>query len=184
MIKKTTKLKIATMASMAGVMMACGSQKKLDYPTPPMDTSVTDDYEGLVVSDPYRPLENDTAPATLEWVKAENALTDSYLSAIPYREAIRKRLTDLNNYKKTGLLSKEKDGKYYYYENNGLQNQSVLYRKDSPEGEGTVFLDPNTLSQDGTVALQNVNMSNDGKLTAYVISRSGSDWNEIYVMDT
>ena len=172
------------MASVAGVMIACNSQKKLEYPQAPTDESVTDEYEGLVVADPYRPLENDTAPATLEWVKAENALTESYLSAIPYREKIQKRLTNLNNYKKTGLLSKENDGKYYYYENNGLQNQSVLYRKDTPEGEGVIFLDPNTLSQDGTVALQGVGMSHDGKLTAYVISRSGSDWNEIFVMDT
>ena len=172
------------MASVAGVMIACNSQKKLEYPQAPTDESVTDDYEGLVVADPYRPLENDTAPATLEWVKAENALTESYLSAIPYREKIQKRLTNLNNYKKTGLLSKENDGKYYYYENNGLQNQSVLYRKDTPEGEGVIFLDPNTLSQDGTVALKGVSMSHDGKLTAYVISRSGSDWNEIFVMDT
>ncbi|MCH5228933.1 MAG: S9 family peptidase [Muribaculaceae bacterium] len=173
------------MATLAGITISCGqNRQQLNYPQAPMDNSVTDNYEGLIVADPYRPLENDTAPATLEWVKAENALTESYLSAIPYREKIRKRLTDLNNYKKTGLLSKEKDGKYYYYQNDGLKNQSVLYRTDNPNEEGTVFLDPNNLSEDGTVALQGVMMSNDGKFTAYVISRSGSDWNEIYVMDT
>lgn len=177
--------KFATMASVAGIVMSCGSsQPQLKYPQAPMDASVTDNYEGLVVSDPYRPLENDTAPATLEWVKAENALTESYLAAIPYRDNIRKRLTDLNNYKKTGLVSKEKDGKYYYYENDGLKNQSILYRKNTLDGEGEVFLDPNTLSDDGTVALQGLSMSNDGKTTAYIISRSGSDWNEIFVMDT
>ena len=178
-------LKFAAMASIAGIAMSCGSgQQQLKYPQAPMDNTVTDNYEGLVVADPFRPLENDTAPATLEWVKAENALTESYLAAIPYRENLRKRLTDLNNYKKTGLVSKEKDGKYYYYENDGLQNQSILYRKNAIDGEGEVFLDPNTLSEDGTVALQGVSMSNDGKLTAYIISRSGSDWNEIFLMDT
>lgn len=184
-MNKKSFFKFAAMGSIASLMASCGSgQQQLKYPAAPMDNSVTDNYEGLIVADPYRPLENDTAPATLKWVKEENALTESYLKGIPYRENIRKRLTDLNNFKKTGLLSKEKDGKYYYYENNGLQNQSVLYRTDTPEGEGEVFLDPNTLSDDGTVALQRVSMSNDGKLTAYIISRSGSDWNEIYVMDT
>ncbi|MCH5227565.1 MAG: S9 family peptidase [Muribaculaceae bacterium] len=172
------------MASFAGIAIGCGSQQTLQYPKAPMDNSVTDDYEGLVVADPYRPLENDTAPATLEWVKAENALTESYLKAIPYRENVRQRLTDLNNYKKTGLLSKAKDGKYYYYENDGLKNQSILFRSDTPDYNGEVFLDPNTLSDDGTVALQSIAISNDGKYTAYAISRSGSDWNEIFVLDT
>lgn len=181
---KDTYLKYAAMATFTGIMLSCGSQQNLQYPKAPMDTTVTDDYEGLVVADPYRPLENDTAPATLEWVKAENALTESYLSSIPYREKIRQRLTSLNNYKKTGLRSKKKDGKYYYFENDGLKNQSVLFRADNPTDDGVVFLDPNTLSEDGTVALQGVSMSNDGKYTAYIISRSGSDWNEIFVLDT
>ncbi|MDE6576609.1 MAG: prolyl oligopeptidase family serine peptidase, partial [Muribaculaceae bacterium] len=143
-----------------------------------------DNYFGTVVADPYRPLENDTAPATLQWVKDENDVTEKYLSEIPFRNKIRERLTELNNYRKTGLPSKEKDGKYYFYDNDGLQNQSVLYRADSVNGKPEVFLDPNKLSDDGTVALKAVSMSNDGKYTAYVISRSGSDWNEIYVMDT
>lgn len=172
------------MAMILGMTTGCKTSNKLEYPQAPMDNSVTDDYFGTVVADPYRPLENDTAPETLEWVKAENALTESYLSAIPYRENIRKRLTELNNYKKTGLYGKEKDGKYYYYENDGLQNQSVLYRTDDISKPGEVFLDPNKLSDDGTVALQGVSMKNDGKLTAYTIARSGSDWNEIFVMDT
>ena len=172
------------MAAFAGGIVSCGSQQTLKYPQAPMDPDVSDNYEGLIVADPYRPLENDTAPATLEWVKAENELTESYLASIPYREKIRQRLTELNNYKKTGLLSKAKDGKYYYFENDGLKNQSILFRKNSIDGEGVVFLDPNTLSEDGTVALQGVQMSNDGKYTAYIISRSGSDWNEIFILDT
>ena len=183
-LMRKIKFKSFAMASFAGLALSCGSQQPLKYPAAPTDESVSDNYEGLIVADPYRPLENDTAPATLEWVKAENALTESYLAQIPFREKIKERLTSLNNYKKTGLLSKKKDGRYYYLENDGLQNQSVIYRKDKPEDEGTVFLDPNTLSDDGTVALQGIQMSNDGKYTSYVISRSGSDWNEIFVMDT
>ena len=177
-------LGIGMIVAILGLTGSCGSQQKLQYPEAPTDANVSDDYEGLVVADIYRPLENDTAAATLEWVKKENALTESYLKGIPYRDKIKKRLTDLNNYKKTGLLSKKKDGNYYYFENDGLKNQSVLYRKKTTDGEGEVFLDPNTLSEDGTVALQGVMMSNDGKYTAYVISRSGSDWNEIFVLDT
>lgn len=178
------KFKTATMAAITIAMGACSSNQKLDYPTPPTDLTVTDDYFGTVVADPYRPLENDTAPATLEWVKAENALTESYLSAIPFRNQVKERLTKLNNYKKTGLPSIWKDGKYYFFENNGLQNQSVLYRSETLDGTPEIFLDPNTLSDDGTVALQGLSTSNDGKYTAYIISRSGSDWNEIYVMET
>lgn len=175
--------KSAVMTAMTGLVVASCSSSKIEYPTAPKDETVTDDYFGTVVADPYRPLENDTAPATLEWVKAENAVTDAYLAKIPFREKIRKRLTALNNYKKTGLPSKHKDGKYYFYENDGLKNQSVLFRTDSLNGTPEVFLDPNTLSDDGTVALNGMSFSNDGKYAAYIISRSGSDWNEIFVMD-
>ena len=178
-------LKTAGMAIITLGLGACSGQKALEYPTPPTDLTVTDVYFDQTVADPYRPLENDTAPATLEWVKAENALTESYLSQIPFRNKIRERLTKLVDYKKTGLPSIWKDGKYYFFENNGLQNQSVLYRADKLDVTPEVFLDPNTLSDDGTVALNSLSTSNDGaKYTAYIISRSGSDWNEIYVMET
>ncbi len=176
-------LKLVFMSTLAGAMATACSSSKIEYPAAPTDETVTDDYFGTAVADPYRPLENDTAPTTLEWVKAENEVTESYLSKIPFRADIKKRLTDLNNYKKTGLPSKHKDGKYYYYENDGLQNQSVLYRTDSLNGKAEVFLDPNKLSDDGTVALNGMSFSNNGKYAAYIISRSGSDWNEIYVMD-
>ncbi len=175
--------KFALMSALTGVAAGCGTSK-IEYPAAPTDATVSDEYFGTVVADPYRPLENDTAPATLEWVKAENEVTENYLSKIPFREQIRERLTHLNNYTKTGLPSKAKDGKYYYYENDGLQNQSVVYRVDSLGGTPEVFLDPNTLSDNGTVALQGISTSNDGKRTAYIIARNGSDWNEIYVMDT
>ncbi|MCM1482826.1 MAG: prolyl oligopeptidase family serine peptidase [Muribaculaceae bacterium] len=169
-------------AIIGGTLCSCNNSK-IQYPTAPSDDT-TDDYFGTTVADPYRPLENDTAAATLKWVEEENAVTQAYLDKIPFRNALRERLTELNDYKKTGLPSKEKDGKYYYYENNGLQNQSVLYRTDSLGGTPEVFLDPNKLSDDGTVALTGVFHSNNGKYTAYTISRSGSDWTEIYVMDT
>lgn len=177
--------KYAVMSTLTGAFVAsCSSSSKIEYPAAPTDATVSDDYFGTKVADPYRPLENDTAPATVEWVKAENAVTEEYLSMIPFRSQIRERLSHLNNYKKTGLPTKAKDGKYYYFENDGLQNQSVLYRTDSIGGTPEVFLDPNTLSDDGTVALQGISRSNDGKYTAYIVSRSGSDWNEIFVMDT
>lgn len=159
------------------------SDNNLKYPQPPKDTTV-DKYFDIRVSDPYRPLENDTATATEAWVNAENKLTRSYLDAIPFRDNLVKRLTDLNNYAKNGLPAKENDGRYYFFRNDGLRNQSVLYRSDTPDGQPEVFIDPNTLSDDGTVALTGVYMSHDGRYTAYTISRSGSDWTEIYVMDT
>ena len=152
------------------------------YPAAPKDGTV-DDYFGQKVADPYRPLEDDTASMTTEWVNAENAITRGYLDAIPFRGTLRKRLEALNNYTKTGLVGKMKDGKYYWFANNGLQNQSVLYRSDSPYGTPEEVLDPNKLSDDGTVALTGVSMSDDGKYLAYTISRSGSDWTEIYVLD-
>lgn len=158
--------------------------KKLDYPIPPTDPTVVDEYFGIKVVDPYRPLENDTAAATTAWVEAENAVTQAYLSQIPFRESIRRRLTTLNNYPKHGIPSKKKDGYYYFYNNDGLQNQAVLYRSKTLGGTPEVFIDPNTLSTDGTVALKDVFFSHDGKYAAYTISRNGSDWEEIYVIDT
>lgn len=178
------QIKTTIMSGITCALVASCSGHKLQYPVAPTDASVTDDYFGTVVADPFRPLENDTAPATLEWVEAENKVTEEYLSGIPFRQRIHDRLTQLADFKKTGLPEKEKDGKYYYFENNGLQNQSVLYRADSLGGTPEVFLDPNSLSEDGTVALQDVSYSPDMKYTAYIISRSGSDWNEIFLMDT
>ena len=120
--------------------------------------------------------------ATAAWVEAQNQVTNAYLAKIPFRNALLNRLTDLANYEKIGAPFK-KHGKYYFYKNDGLQNQSVLYVQDSLESEPRVFLDPNKLSDDGTVALTGISFSHDGKYTAYTISRSGSDWTEIYVMD-
>ena len=177
------KIYFGFIASMTAIV-AGARTAPLQYPAAPQDGTVYEAF-GLKVDDRYRPLENDTAAATLAWVEAENALTQNYLSAIPYRDDIRRRLTELNNYVKTGVPSKEHDGKYYFYVNDGLQNQAVLYRASEPYGaDAEVFLDPNKLSADGTVALTGVFQSPDGKYTAYTVSRSGSDWTEIYVLDT
>lgn len=170
--------------AISAVAMTTAANGQTNYPQPPVDNSITDNYFGTTVADRFRPLENDTAAATTKWVEAENALTRNYLDKIPFRSAIRERLTQLNNFKRTGLPYRDNDGKYYFYENDGLQNQSVLYRSTTPDGPAEVFLDPNKLSTDGTVALTGVVQSPDGKLTGYTISRNGSDWTEIFVLDT
>lgn len=158
------------------------NSQELKYPEAPR-SETADTYFGVEVSDPYRPLENDTSATTLGWVEAERKVTEDYLSKIPFRDALRKRLTSLFDYHKSGMPSK-RDGWYYFYENDGLRNQSILYRTRDLAEAPQIFLDPNKLSDDGTVALTGVSISNDGKYTAYTISRSGSDWTEIYVMDT
>ena len=145
--------------------------------------STVDNYFGTEVPDPYRWLEDDASPETAAWVEAQNKVTDHYLKGIPFRAKLLERLKQVSNYEKVGAPAKRKNGKWYFYRNDGLQNQSVLYEMDSPDSEAHVFLDPNTLSEDGTVALKGVYFSNDGKYAAYTISRSGSDWEEIYVMD-
>ncbi len=175
------KITIAlSMAMIAGNTLASTTIK---YPEAPSSNTV-DEYFGTKVADPFRPLENDTATTTSAWVEAENIVTQDYLGKIPFRDTIRTRLTSLNNYHKHGMPGKLYDGAYYYFENDGLRNQSVLYRMmqlgDTPE----VFIDPNALSDDGTVALTGISQSHNGKYTAYTISRSGSDWVEIYVIDT
>ena len=165
--------------------MACGTEScgdsKIVYPEAPR-ADVVDEYFGIKVEDPYRALEDDTAAVTAKWVEAQRKVTNDYLEKIPFRDALRQRITRLNDYVKPGMPSK-RDGVYYFYANDGLQNQSVLYRTNNLDEEAEVFLDPNALSEDGTVALTGTYFSNDGKYLAYTISRSGSDWTEIYVMD-
>lgn len=163
------------------LMTSAFSAKKIKYPTT-VKKNVTDTYFDIQVKDPYRWLENDTSAATSAWIKAQNKVTNEYLAQIPFRQELKKRLTTLTNYPKYTLPFK-KNGQYYFYKNNGLQNQSALYRQKSLNSEAELILDPNTLSTDGTVALANVAFSKDGKYLSYSIARSGSDWNEIFVMD-
>lgn len=165
----------------AGVLCTnCKTKMKistLPYPVARMDSTV-DDYFGTKVPDPYRWLEDDNSAETAAWVTAENEVTQNYLSQIPFRDKIRNRLTELWNYPKYGVPSKHGDY-FFFFENDGLQNQSVLYRQKSLDGPAEVFLDPNKLSDDGTVALSDVSFSKDGKYCAYAAASSGSDWVEI-----
>ena len=155
---------------------------KMEYPQTKKVDQV-DEFFGTQVSDPYRWLEQTDAPEVKEWIEAENKVTFDYLSQIPYREKLESRLRTLWDYEK--LSAPRKRGAYtYYYKNDGLQNQSVLYRtKDGAETE-EVFLDPNKLSDDGTTSLSGSSFTKDGSLFAYSISQGGSDWREIYVKNT
>lgn len=176
-MKKSTFLFLGSLA----MLSACNTKSKIDYPETAKDNT-TDSYFGTEVADPYRWLENDTSKATADWVNAENKVTFDYLGKIPFRTELKQKLTDLVNYEKYSSPFK-KNGKYYFYKNDGLQNQSVLYVQETLDAEAKVVLDPNKLSDDGTVALSGISFSKDGKYMAYIISRSGSDWREIYVMD-
>jgi prolyl oligopeptidase len=160
-------------------MTSCNQTIK--YPvTKKVDT--VDNYFGTKVADPYRWLENDTSAATAAWVKEQNEVTSTYLSKIPFRDRVREKITKIWNYPKYGVPFRE--GLWYFFnKNNGLQNQSVLYVRKGLEGTPKVLLDPNTLSTDGTIALAGISASHDGKYLAYSIARSGSDWNEIHVME-
>ncbi len=160
---------------------SCAPEKPVKYPET-KKVAVADTFYGVPVDDPYRWLEDDRSEETAAWVEAQNEVTFSYLSGLPGRDSIKSRLTALMNYPKIGTPFKEA-GKYFFYKNDGLQNQSVLYMSDSLDGEARVLLDPNTLSVDGTVALSGIEITPDGKYLIYLISRSGSDWNEIFVKD-
>ncbi|WP_435373014.1 prolyl oligopeptidase family serine peptidase [Aequorivita aurantiaca] len=156
----------------------------MTYPqTKKVDT--TDTYFGVDVNDPYRWLEDDRSAETAEWVKAENEVTFGYLEKIPFREELKQRLSDLWNYEKVSAPFKEGDYTYFY-KNDGLQNQYVLYRYktgDDPE-TAEVFLDPNTFKEDGTISLGETSFSKDGSKLAYSISEGGSDWRKVLVMNT
>jgi prolyl oligopeptidase len=156
------------------------NQKPVTYPTTSKGETV-DVYFDTKLPDPYRWLEDDKSAETGAWVKAQNEVTYGYLSQIPFRDALKARMEKLWNYEKIGAPFKE--GNFtYYYKNNGLQNQSVLYRKDA-KGTETIFLDPNTFSKDGTTSLGGLDFSKDGSKVAYSISEGGSDWRKVIIMD-
>lgn len=156
------------------------SPTAIKYPNTPKGQTV-DLYFDTQVLDPYRWLEDDKSRETGSWVKAQNEVTYQYLSQIPFREALKARMAKLWNYEKISAPFQE--GSFtYYYKNNGLQNQSVLYRKNA-KGKESVFLDPNTFSKDGTTALGGLDFSKDGTKVAYEISEGGSDWRKVIVMD-
>ncbi|QTY26369.1 prolyl oligopeptidase family protein [Flavobacterium sp. CS20] len=159
-------------------------ETSMTYPkTKTVDT--VDTYFGTEVKDPYRWLEDDRSSETEAWVKAQNKVTQAYLDKIPYRDQLIKRLTEIWNYEKIGAPFFE--GNYVYFsKNDGLQNQSVLYRYKigKTEAEAEIFLNPNTFSDDGTTSLSSLSFSENGKISAHSISEGGSDWRKIIVMNT
>jgi len=146
---------------------------ELNYPVTNTG-DVIDTYFDTTISDPYRWLEDDHAEATKAWVTKQNAFTNAYMRKIPYRNKIEKRLREIWNYPSQGMPFKKGD-KYYFYKNDGLQNQSVLYVQDTPNTAGKVFLDPNTFSSDGTIALGGTYFSHDHKYMGYSINIAGSN---------
>lgn len=161
-------------------MVERNSAFKGKYP-PTKTNDVSDNFFGTEVSDPYRWLENDMAEDTKDWVQKQNAVTQQYLQEIPFKAAMVNRLTELWNYEKYSAPFKEGDFTYFF-KNDGLQNQSVLYRQKD-NGIPEVFIDPNTFSADGTTALSGLEFTKDGSLAAYTISEGGSDWNKLIVMN-
>jgi prolyl oligopeptidase len=167
--------KIIVTLLMSSTIVSFGQQQN-KYPLTRKGDKI-DVYFETKVADPYRWLEDDRSIETSDWVKAQNQVTFGYLSTIPYRNTIKERMEKLWNYEKVSAPFKE--GKYtYYYKNNGLQNQSVLYRKDT-SGNEELFLDPNTFSKDATTSLADISFSKDGSLCAYSISEAGSDWRKV-----
>jgi len=157
------------------------SNQPLTYPTTRQADQV-DDYHGTKVADPYRWLEDPDSDETKAWVEAQNKVTFGYLEDIPQRETLKQRITQLWNYEKYGIPYKE-GNRYFYFKNDGLQNQSVLYTLTSLDEEPRLLIDPNTLSEDGTIALSGIAISDDGNRMAYGLSTSGSDWQEWKVRD-
>lgn len=172
---------------LVGIMMlACKNTQKNDtinlkYPNTKKVDSV-DTYFGIKIQDPFRWLEDDRSPETESWVKEQNKTTFNYLDKIPFRKELKKRLEQLWNFEKLG--SPFKEGDYvYFFKNDGLQNQNVLYRKKGEEAEAEVFLDPNSFSEDATTSLAGINFSKDGSIAAYSISEGGSDWRKVIVIN-
>lgn len=181
--------KTITMLVAASALIACDDAKKEDamgftYPETRLDNHV-DEYFGQSVNDPFRWLEDDRSEETEAWVKTQNKVTFDYLANIPYRKALQNRLTEIWNYEKIGAPFVR--GNYtYFYKNDGLQNQSVLYRFKTGESQenAVVFLDPNQFSEGGTTSLAGASFTKDGKILAYSISEGGSDWRKIIILDT
>ena len=164
-----------------GFSVIPGSGQSLNYPVTRKSDQM-DDYHGTKVADPYRWLEDDNSPETLAWVKAENELTFGYLNKIPYRVQVKNRLQELYNYAKYSSPFRRGDA-YFFFKNDGLQNQNVLYIQNGLDGTPEMLLDPNKFSEDGTSRLGIFDISKNGRYIAYGISTGGSDWQELHVME-
>lgn len=152
------------------------SPAKFNYPSAPASDQV-DDYNGVKVADPYRPLEDPDAPESRKWIEAEDKITFDFLNTVPERDGIKKRLTEVWDFERFGVPYKEKD-RYFFSRNSGLQNQSVIYTTKSFATPATMLLDPNLLAKDGTVALGGMDVTDDAKLVAYGLATAGSDWQQ------
>lgn len=172
---------IFTFLLFIAVLSSCNISQKIEYPIT-QEIIVIDTYFGTEIKDPYRWMEDDKNKNVKSWIKKQNKLTFSYLDQIPYRESIKNRLEELWNYEKIGTPFKE--GNYtYFYKNNGLQNQNVLYRKKENNKE-EIFINPNNFSEDGTISLRSLSFTQDGSLLAYSISEGGSDWRKVIITET
>jgi prolyl oligopeptidase len=171
----------AIVSALCAAVAASFPQEPLPYPETRKE-DVKDDYFGTSVADPYRWLEDANAEETADWVARQNERTYAYLNQLPDRTVLLDRLTELYNYPRYSLPFQEA-GRTFFFRNNGLQNQSVLYVQDSLEAEPRLLLDPNTLSADGTVSLNGLSVSDDGKLLVYSLSHGGSDWQEVFLRD-
>ncbi|ULQ57411.1 prolyl oligopeptidase family serine peptidase [Flavihumibacter rivuli] len=162
-------------------IVSFSAQAQFKYPrTEKQD--VQDDYHGTIVPDPYRWLEDDNSEPTKKWVRDQNEVTFGYLNSIPFRESWKKRIQEVSNYEK--FTAPYRNGDYYYfYKNDGLQNQSVLYRQNGLGGKEELVLDPNTLSAEGTTRLTSFSLSKDGRYAVYTLSKGGSDWQTYYVRE-
>lgn len=176
------KITFYVLPLVAACMMAgCKEERPLQYPHTRME-KIVDHYFGVEVADPFRWLEDANSKDTKLWVKAQNAVSSGYLSRIPFRQNINERLTSLWDYERHGTPWRE-GNHYFYYRNDGMQNQSVLYVREGRDGKSRIFLDPNALSEEGLISVNQLGASNDGRYMAYSLSTSGSDWNEIFVKE-
>lgn len=180
-MRKIFILLVIVVMAVVSLVSCARKQERLKYPVA-KKVNVVDDYFGTKVADPYRWMENIDSPEVKKWIQEEKKLTDEYFSKIPFRDKIRKRLTELWNYEKYSMPRKV--GDYYVFSrNSGLQEQSVVYIQKGLDGKPEVLIDPNKFSKDNSVILTGVFFSNDLKYYGYSISRSGSDWREFFVVD-
>jgi prolyl oligopeptidase len=163
------------------LIFAADSPNQLKYPEAPTSNQV-DDYSGIKVADPYRPLENPDSPESRQWIEAENKITFDFLNTIPERDGIKKRLTEVWDFERFGVPFKEGDH-YFFSKNSGLQNQNVLFTAKSFSEKPRDLLDPNVLAKDGTIALGGMAVTDDAKLMAYGLANAGSDWQQWKVRD-
>ena len=177
------KTHLFTFAIVTIIMISACNKKpaRFDYP-PTAKADTVDIYFGTEVPDPYRWLEDDNSEATKEWVNSQNALTKAYLEQIPFRDAIKERLTKVWDYA-TQSVPKQKGNKLFYYRHDGKQNHAVLYVKSLADSLERVLIDPNLFSGDGTTSLAEASVSPDGRYVAYAVSKGGSDWREVFVRD-